>query len=145
MFGSETEIVAFVREFEELRLPKVRWTHHAHLVVGLWYVTRYPEDQALDVLRRRIRAYNEAVGTPNSDTGGYHETLTRLFVRGIAAHQAGHGAESLAESLARLLRSPLGRKEWPLTLYTRDRLFSVEARRGWVEPDLVPGSVPPVG
>ena len=37
-----------------------------------------------------------------------------------------------------LLESPIGRRDWPLRFWSRARLMSVEARRGWVEPDLAP-------
>jgi hypothetical protein len=37
-----------------------------------------------------------------------------------------------------LMSSPLGKSDWPLAYWTRARLFSVEARRSWVEPDLEP-------
>ncbi len=83
MFATVDEIEAFIDAFESLTLHKVQWTHHAHLVVALWYLTHHLHDDALDFVRRRIRAYNEAVGTANTDTGGYHETLTRLYLRGV--------------------------------------------------------------
>jgi hypothetical protein len=35
-----------------------------------------------------------------------------------------------------LLLSPMGRRDWPLRFYSRVRLFSVEARRAFVEPDI---------
>jgi hypothetical protein len=44
----------------------------------------------------------------------------------------------LAEKVNRLLRSPEGKRGWPLLFYSPARLFSVEARLGWVEPDLAP-------
>lgn len=90
----------------------------------------------LTLVRQRIRAYNEAVGTANTDSSGYHETITRLYLRGIATHILAHRDESLPRSLAHLLQSPLAHKEWPLSFYSRERLFSVAARRGWLEPDL---------
>ena len=129
-------IEAFVREFEACRLPKARWTHNAHLLVALWYLTQNTPDETLAILRVRIRAHNESVGTVNSDSSGYHETLTRLYLRGVNDHIAQHAGASLPESLAALLRSPLADKEWPLRFYSRGRLFSVAARHGWVEPDL---------
>jgi len=138
MFATAQDIEAFVRDFEALRLPKPRWTHHAHLVVGLWYLTQYSADDALAIVRQRIRAYNEAVGTANTDNSGYHETLTRLFLRGIAAHISSHRGQPLPSSLALLLQSPLAHKDWPLSFYSRERLFSVAARHGWLEPDLTP-------
>ena len=137
MFTADKDIETFIREFESCRLPKERWTHHAHLVVGLWYLTHHSVGEALSILRQRIRAYNESVGTLNTDASGYHETLTRLFLQGIAAHILAHQDEPLSDSLARLLKSPLAQKDWPLTFYSRERLFSVAARQGWLEPDLV--------
>jgi hypothetical protein len=130
------EIAAFIGEFEARTLPKSRWHHQGHLVVGLWYLSHHSPEEALSIIRRRISAYNEVVGPPNSGTSGYHETLTRFYLQGIAAHLAAHRSLSLPESLAALLQSPLGNKDWPLTAYSRERLFSVAARRGWLEPDL---------
>src|SRR5262245_32573469 len=114
MFTTTQDIQAFIGEFEARSLPKSRWTHHAHLTVGLWYLSQHAPDDALVIVRRRIRAYNEAVGTANTDNSGYHETLTRFFLRGIAAHVAASNGKSLPVSLDLLLRSPLGCKEWPL-------------------------------
>ena len=130
------DIAAFVRAFEARTLPKPHWTHQAHLLVGLWYLSKHAPDQALDIVRERIRAYNEAVGTANTDDGGYHETLTRFYLKGIAAHIARHREQPLSESLQLLLNTPLARSDWPLHYYSRARLFSVQARRHWIEPDL---------
>ncbi|MEQ1749394.1 MAG: hypothetical protein ABL974_08230 [Prosthecobacter sp.] len=142
-FDTTQDIEAFIRDFETLRLPKSLWTHHAHLIVGLWYVTHHSPDVALSIVRQRIRAYNEAVGTANTDSSGYHETLTRLFLRGITAHALAHSSESLPSSLALLMHSPLANKDWPLTFYSRERLFSVAARHEWIEPDLKTDEVNP--
>jgi hypothetical protein len=69
-----------------------------------------------------IWCYNEAVGTANTDISGYHETITRLYLLGIAAHVARQPSALLPESLEILLKSPLARSDWPLTFYSRDRL-----------------------
>lgn len=130
------DIAKFIRDFEACTLPRARWTHQAHLLVGLWYLSNHSPDKALAIVRMRIRAYNEAVGTANTDTSGYHETLTRLFLNGIAAHMDQHSDASLPDSLALLLEAPLARNEWPLWYYSRERLYSVLARRQWVAPDL---------
>jgi hypothetical protein len=139
--STDAAVEALYAEFMARTLPKPLWTHHAHLVVAQCCLERLGYAAALAELRRRIPAYNEAVGTPNTDTSGYHETLTVLYLRGIAA-VAPVGA-SLAERVARLLGSPLAGREWPLGFYSRERLFSVAARRGWVEPDLAPGPAAP--
>jgi hypothetical protein len=135
MFTTAQDIEALIRDFEARILPKACWTHQAHLVVGLWYLTHHSPDDALAIVRQRIRAYNEAAGTANTDSSGYHETLTRLFLSGIAAHLSTHSNESLPTSVALLLQSPLVHKDWPLSFYSPERLFSVAARHEWLEPD----------
>ncbi len=130
------DIETFVRQFETCTLPKPRWTHQAHLLVGLWYLSRHAIAEALDIVRERIRAYNVAVGTANTDNSGYHETLTRLYLYAIAEHKERNSGESLPHSLALLLETPLARSDWPLQFYSRERLFSVQARNEWIEPDL---------
>jgi hypothetical protein len=45
------------------------------------------------------------------------------------------------EEIAAIGRGLLKRslpKHWLLAYWTRERLFSVDARRGWTEPDLKP-------
>jgi len=138
MFDNVHEIQAFIRAFETCTLPKSQWTHHAHLLVALWYLSHHSFDEALDILRTRIRAYNDSVGTPNTDNSGYHETLTSLFFQGVQAHIARYRNEPLPVMLATLLQSPLGSKEWPLCFYSHAQLTSVAARHHWVEPDIQP-------
>ncbi|WP_304442173.1 cupin domain-containing protein [Synechococcus sp. 1G10] len=130
------EIEALVTAFEAGTLPKPHWTHEAHLVVALKTLDQRPFNAALDHLRTRIRAYNEATGTANTDHAGYHETLTVHFLRGVSGHIARHPGWPLENSLAALLASPLAERDWPLAAYSRARLESIEARRNWLEPDL---------
>jgi hypothetical protein len=133
---SRSDVESFIREFEAERLPMARWTHEAHLVAGFWYSSTLDADAALATIRTRIRRHNESVGTPNTDSSGYHETITRLYMGAIAAHVSRHKNAGFEESLALLLASALSDSDWPLTHYSRERLFSVEARRNWVEPDV---------
>jgi hypothetical protein len=132
------EVAAFIAEFEACRLSKQQWTHQAHLIAGYWYLRQEEPAAALDVVRRNIRRHNESVGTANTDAGGYHETITRLYLWAIGRHIRTHQDQSFSASLQALLDSELGSSAWPLTYYSRERLFSVAARRGWVEPDLKP-------
>ena len=117
--------------------PYPEWTHAAHFAAALWLL-RHP-----DTLRRHggmepvIRGYNEAVGVPNSDTRGYHATITEASLRATAHVLAEAGSDApLAPILAALLASPLGQSRWPLAHWSEARLMSVAARRGWLEPDL---------
>ncbi len=130
-----------VHQFECGTLRKVAWTHRAHLVVGLWYVLHDESEnkpdapeKSLNKLRDRIRAYNEATGGVNSDSAGYHETLTRLYWLGIRDFLRQYRRQCLPceldelGSLQQLLQSPLADKAWPLQYYSRELLMSVRAR-----------------
>jgi hypothetical protein len=83
-----------------------------------------------------IRAYNEATGVANTDTSGYHETITLVSLRAAKHWLANRIDMSLHDSLNALLASEYGRSDWLLTYWSKPVLFSVEARRRWIEPDL---------
>jgi hypothetical protein len=68
-----------INGFNNCNLPKEEWTHEAHLISGLWMLSRY-DDGALDEMRTRIRRFNESVGGVNDDQNGYHETLTVFWL-----------------------------------------------------------------
>lgn len=119
-------------------LPKGEWTHHAHLTVGLWHVAEYGADAALARLRDGIRRLNDSHGTPNTDRSGYHETITCAYVRLLDQFLATcRQRDAHAENAHQLLTSPIAHRDALLTFYSRARLRSVEARRTWVEPDLL--------
>ena len=133
---TETERVA--RGLIERTLPKAEWTHEAHLRAGLWHVAEHGAAAALELLRARIASYNESVGTANTDTSGYHETLTRFYVIVIDGFLASSDRSLDLDALAQQLIAAHGDRRLPLQHYSEPRLFSVVARRSWVEPDLRP-------
>ena len=118
-------------------LPREEWTHEAHLAATTYLVLRHPEIDLDAELPDLIRGYNESVGGVNSDSEGYHDTITRVFLHGIRLFlaEADRGAP-VHELLNELLLSPRGRREWPMRFYSREVLFSVPARRGFVTPDV---------
>ena len=118
-------------------LPREEWTHEAHLAATTYLLLKHPEIDLDAELPGLIRRYNESVGGVNSDSEGYHDTITRAYLHGIRLFlsEADTG-EPIHELVNELLHAPMGRRDWPLRFWSRDRLFSVEARRGWVEPDL---------
>ena len=133
-----SETGKLVERFIECTLPKAEWTHQAHLRVGLWHVVNHGPEAALPLLRERISRYNESVGTINSDSSGYHETVTAFYVKTIAATIADCGSAMAIDDLAAVVIERIGAKEYPLRFYSKARLFSVEARRGWLPPDIQP-------
>ncbi len=136
MIVTETERIA--RALIDRTLPKAEWTHHAHLRAGLWHVAEHGPVMALELMRERIRSYNESVGTANSDTSGYHETITRFYVTVIDRFLSAADQRGDLDTLARQLIEEYGDRRLPLRHYSEARLFSVVARRSWIEPDLRP-------
>ena len=82
---SLADIEALAARFEAAAIPSTEWKHETHLIMGAWHVARHGAESALERLRAGIRRLNAAHGTVDSDTRGYHETITRAYVRVIAA------------------------------------------------------------
>jgi hypothetical protein len=137
-FRTTGEILALVRRFEDCTLPREEWTHAAHLTVALWHLLQYDWPEAVRRVRLGIQRYNAAHGIRTTPTGGYHETLTLFWLRTVRAFLEGERNE--ARSLVRLANelAATADRSLPLAHYTRERLFSPEARAHWVEPDLKP-------
>ncbi len=118
-------------------LPREEWTHEAHLAATTYLLLKRPDIDVDKMLPDIIRQYNESVGGVNSDSEGYHETITRVFLRGIRLFLAEADLKQpLHELVNELLLSPMGHRDWPLRFYSPQRLFSVEARHNWIRPDL---------
>ena len=136
-YPDDEAIARIGRGVLDLSLPKPEWTHAAHFACALWLMRHRPD---LDLAARMpgiIRAYNEATNTPNTDTGGYHETITQASLRAARAVLNAHRPTMpLHEVLDDLMATRLGDRGWMLAYWKRERLFSVDARRGWVEPDI---------
>ena len=137
LFTADAEIEHLGEGLLACALAREEWTHEAHLAATTYLLLRRP-DIALDVeLPGIIRRFNESVGGVNSETEGYHETITRAFLHGVRLFLGGADrSEPLHKLVNDLLKSPMGRRDWPLRFYSRERLFSVEARLTHVEPDL---------
>ncbi len=120
-------------------LDKTEWTHEAHLASSVWLVLERPDIIPERDLPDLIRRFNESKGGVNDGTQGYHETITQFYLREIRQFlDRTPKGWSLAEKVNALLDAPQGSREWPLKFYSEQRLFSVEARARWVEPDLNP-------
>ena len=136
LFADDEAIRHVGEEMMACRLPKSEWTHEAHLATCAWLLIERPEILPERDLPGLIRRYNISVGGVNDETQGYHETITQVFIRGVRCALARHRGGGLATRVNALLEGPEGRRDWPLDFFSRERLFSVEARLGWVEPDL---------
>lgn len=136
IYKTDEEVNLLVKRFEERTLPKAEWTHAAHLTVGLYYCFHNPFGVAKNLMSDGIYWLNDTHGTPNTETSGYHETLTIFWLRTVAEFLE---SRAKGENLARLANNLItyyNDTSLPFSFYSRERLFSVEARMSYVEPNL---------
>jgi hypothetical protein len=137
LFRSDAEIEHVGEGLLARSLPRPEWTHEAHLAATTYLILRRPEIDVDAELPGIIRRYNESVGGVNTDSEGYHETITRVFLRGVRLflEEADLG-QPLHKLVNELLFSPMGRRDWPSRFYSPGLLFSIPARRHFVPPDI---------
>lgn len=137
MFACEDDIHRIGEGLVACDLPKEEWTHGAHFAAALWLMRYRPEIEPAREMPGMIRAYNESRGGVNSDTSGYHETITQASLRATRGVYDAYPADVPVWRIANaLMKSNLANPNWLLEYWSRDRLMSVDARRAWLEPDL---------
>ena len=132
------EIKSLIQQFDNRPLPLEKWTHQAHLIVALWYIKKYNIAEATCLLRSGIISYNVAVGTKNTPSSGYHETITLFWIILINKFVENHKGLKISKLTELFLNSRFAEKTIFFEFYTKDTLFSTEARANWVAPDIKP-------
>lgn len=136
---TDDEIERLATGFCNCTLPKAAWTHGAHFATALWLILTRADIDAERDMPAMIRRYNQSVGGVNSDTGGYHETITQASLHMTRALLATLPVDATpATAFAALIASPLGNKDWLFTYWSRETLMTPAARRAWIEPDIQP-------
>ena len=130
------EIDSLVAQFSNKSLPKAEWTHQAHIIVALWHNTHYPFEEALALVRSKIKSYNLSVGTLNTDDAGYHETLTVFWMTITKAFIQAYPSWSLDQVCSQFLQTAYASKNFPFEFYSKELLFTKKARKNWVEGNL---------
>lgn len=137
LYSSDADVAYVGEGLISCALPRAAWTHEAHLAATVYLLLVHPEIDLERDIAGLIRRYNESVGGVNSDHEGYHETITRTFLHGIRLFLSRVDRKQAVHELVNsLLLSNIGRRDWPLRYYSRERLFCVEARRAFIAPDL---------
>lgn len=130
------QAIRLIKEFEACTLPKAEWTHEAHFIAAAWYCLNYPLPQAIGHIRNNIKSYNLQVGGLNTDSAGYHETITLFYITQIIQYLTKANISELTDhTIQTILQQPFLDRQYIFDHYTKDRLMSPQARRNWVEPD----------
>ena len=116
--------------------PAARFHHREHCLATAYYLKAFPRTDWRLELPNLIRRYNESVGGANTEDAGYHETITQFYLDAIEDFLSTRESDSMEAACTALLASPIAGKNFALQFYSRERLFSREARRSYVAPDL---------
>jgi len=133
---TEAEIDSFLDAFESCTLPKSEWTHSAHIFTGACFVHTLGEPAAIDHMRRSIRRYNESVGGQNTSTSGYHESVTVLWIKLLAAFHRETAPASRAAFAAHAVEHFAPQRDIFARFYDFDLVASTDARQRWIPPTL---------
>jgi hypothetical protein len=135
-FPDDLSIDRLAARVLDTSLPHGEWTHAAHFAFAIWVERTRPDLAEPKRFREIVMRLNEAHGRPNSDTEGYHHTITLASLR-AARFTLGEMAAGmpLHHVLRHMLAGPFGRSDWILAYWSRELLFDREARRCWVPPD----------
>ncbi len=130
---TEKEILDIVRGFESGTLPRNEFSHSSHLIVALYYVRGMPVEDAIDKMRVGLMNHLRHAGVDFSKEMPYHETLTVFWTRTVADFVKSKNGAPLLEIANELINR--FDKEYPLTFYSREVLFSDKARAEFVAHD----------
>ncbi len=132
-YENEEEIVAVIRGFEDATISRDDWKHAEHLTVGLYYLTRYDLETATKMMRDGIFKLLAAFKVDLTKEMPYHETLTVFWMQSISDFIASRNGISMLDKANELVANY--DKDYPFLYYSRERLFSDEARTHFVLPD----------
>jgi len=124
---------AFVAAVETCTLPNEQFRHREHLRLAWLYLRESPCAVAERRMACTIRRYATHHGAPEK----YHQTITLLWMRLVAAARAKTPNVSSFDAFGDAHPSLLD-KMTVHRFYSAARLNASDARAGWVDPDLLP-------
>lgn len=134
-YSSNKEIIGLVKAFEDAKVSRDKWKHAEHLVVALHYVNVHTLGDAIERMRERLlNLLTNGFEVDLTKEMPYHETLTVFWMQTVERFSREHPELSLVEKANSLIEK--FDKDYPLRFYSRDRLFSEEARAKFIEHDL---------
>jgi len=133
-YETESDIETVVRAFENAAIKRDDWRHAEHLTVALYYIWHHDFDFALARMRAGIFNLLKAFAVDLSKEMPYHETLTVFWIRTISDFVKSKNETSIVEICNEMIEHL--DKDYPLKFYSREILFSDEARKNFVEGDL---------
>ena len=124
----------FKAQFETCELSPTEFNHRGHLRLAYVYLAEHDDDMAYQLMRDSLIRFIAHNGV---DISKFHETITRawiLAVRHFMENDSGaDSANTFIDNNPKMLD-----KEIMMTHYSVELLFSDEARKQFITPDLDP-------
>lgn len=120
------------RQFETGVLPPAEFSHRKHIQLAYTYLCQHDPELALTHMRQALQNYLKVQGI---DPEKYHETLTRAWILAVRHFMESAKFSSSAEAFIKACPMLLD-KDIMLTHYSREYLFSEQARANFREPDI---------
>lgn len=138
--STQKEFEHIVNGFRAKTLSVNEWTHEAHLITGLWHAAELGYENALAEMRANIPTYNESTGGMNTDSSGYHDTITVFWIWLLNEFWNRYSVNGASfESVCnQFLQSRYSDRTNAFIFYSREYLFTKKARLENVEPDIQP-------
>lgn len=127
---------AFKDQVEACQFPLAQFDHRAHLRLAYVYLVQSTSaDAAVQLMRETLTGLLKTAGIDPSSK--YHETLTEAWI--LAVHHFMNKTESASSADDFIEQHPIMLdSKIMLSHYSAEVLFSQEARRAFVEPNLDP-------
>ena len=123
---------AFRLAFESGGIAPAGFDHRAHVRLAYAYLVESDVETAVARMRDALHGFLRRNGI---DPAKYHETMTRAWILAVRHFMARTPPVASADAFIEANPALLDAKIM-LTHYSAGRLFSDEARGGYVEPDL---------
>lgn len=124
----------FRDQFEACTFPPAAFDHREHLRLAYVYLTGHDTEGAYQAMRDALHKFLEHNGV---DLSKYHDTITRAWIMAVRHFMektaSSESAASFIDQNPIILDSKI-----MMTHYSAEVLFSAEARKKFVEPDLDP-------
>ncbi|HEY0459228.1 MAG TPA: hypothetical protein VGC97_08845 [Pyrinomonadaceae bacterium] len=133
-YENETAIKLLVEAFENGTIAETDWRHAEHLAVALFYLSNHDFETSLKKMRDGIFNLLAAFKVDLTKEMPYHETLTVFWMRAADDFRKSRAGSPVSEICNELIAN--FDKNYPLRFYSRELLFSDEARARFVEADL---------
>jgi hypothetical protein len=133
-YKTETEITNIIEAFENCTISREAWKHPEHLTVAMHYALNHDYTIAYDKMKSGIFKLLNAFGVDLNVEMPYHETLTVFWLRTVFDYVNTNRDKSSFE-MANVIIEKFD-KDYLLKFYSRELLFSVEARTEFIEADL---------